>query len=333
MNIIDPIRNKVGLGASRNSDTIGVVVKTPDELGDTKIGVYIPKFMLGYSMSKGELAKDTPAPISGKKCINDPSNSKFWKSSITVKNYIVVYPYLNQNQSMPYYTIGDKVIIRMIDNDLKTLAFLPYSLNNLKQRAVDKCMFSVPANAEEDLDLTEENVYFFKMDSKLKTIILSTAEQNGETSLHKFMIDGENGQVIITDDKDLSWTLDTKNDKIISKTSGSMITQEANNITLTGDNINLEVNDKLVVNTDVLELTASTIKGEANKAELNFSKYTLESDNGQFKVQKEKHSGMTFEHHHTAQLKQALKACGSAAAMHPMSPQGTITIMSTVYGM
>lgn len=333
MNIIDPIRNKVGLGASRNSDTIGVVVKTPDELGDTKIGVYIPKFMLGYSMSKGELAKDTPAPISGKKCINDPSNSKFWKSSITVKNYVVVYPYLNQNQSMPYYTIGDKVIIRMIDNDLKTLAFLPYSLNNLKQRAVDKCMFSVPANAEEDLDLTEENVYFFKMDSKLKTIILSTAEQNGETSLHKFMIDGENGQVIITDDKDLSWTLDTKNDKIISKTSGSLITQEANNITLTGDNINLEVNDKLVVNTDVLELTASTIKGEANKAELNFSKYTLESDNGQFKVQKEKHSGMTFEHHHTAQLKQALKACGSAAAMYPMSPQGTATIMATVYGM
>lgn len=333
MNIIDPIRNKVGLGASRNSDTIGVVVKTPDELGDTKIGVYIPKFMLGYSMSKGELAKDTPAPISGKKCINDPSNSKFWKSSITVKNYVVVYPYLNQNQSMPYYTIGDKVIIRMIDNDLKTLAFLPYSLNNLKQRAVDKCMFSVPANVEEDLDLTEENVYFFKMDSKLKTIILSTAEQNGETSLHKFMIDGENGQVIITDDKDLSWTLDTKNDKIISKTSGSLITQEANNITLTGDNINLEVNDKLVVNTDILELTASTIKGEANKTELNFSKYTLESDNGQFKVQKEKHSGMTFEHHHTAQLKQALKACGSAAAMYPMSPQGTATIMATVYGM
>jgi hypothetical protein len=333
MNIIDPIRNKVGLGASRNTDTIGVVVKTPDELGDTKIGVYIPKFMLGYSMTKGELAKDTPVPVFGMKCINDLSNSKFWKSSITVKNYIVVYPYLNQNQSMPYYTIGDKVIIRMIDNDLKTLAFLPYSLNNLKQRAVDKCMFSVPANVEEDLDLTEENVYFFKMDSKLKTIVLSTAEQNGETSLHKFMIDGENGQVIITDDKDLSWTLDTKNDKIISKTSGSMITQEANNITLTGDNINLEVNDKLVVNTDVLELTASTIKGEANKAELNFSKYTLESDNGQFQIQKEKHSGMTFEHHHTAQLKQALKACGAAAAMYPSSPQGTATIMTTVYGM
>ena len=195
-------------------------------------------------------------------------------------------------------------------------------------------MFSVPANVEEDLDLTEENVYFFKMDSKLKTIILSTAEQNGETSLHKFIIDGENGQVIITDDKNLSWTLDTKNDKIISKTSNSTITQEANNITLTGDNITLDATDKLVMNTDVLEISAtSAVKAESPKSELNFSKCSLESDNGQFKVQKEKHSGMTFEHHHTPQLKQALLACGAAASTFPCSPQGTTTIMATVYGM
>lgn len=332
MNIIDPIKNKIGLGAVRNTDTIGIVIKLAEELDNVKLGLYIPKFMLGYTMTDGDIAQESIASIDDSKCVNDSSNSDFWKPSITVKNYITVHPYLNQNQSMPYYTIGDKVLVQMIDNDIKTLAFLPYSLNNLKQRAVDKCMFSVPANPEELVDLTEDNVYFFKMDSKMKAIILSTSEENGETTSHKIVMDGENGQIIITDNKDLSWTMDTKNDKVTTTTSGTTITQEANNINMTADNITLDVNEKFAVNTDVMEISANTIKEEALKAEYEFDKFKQNTDNGEWVIQKEKHSGMTFEQHHTAQLKMALQACAQAAATYPMSPQGVAVVSATVYG-
>ena len=73
---------------------------------------------------------------------------------------------------MPNSTIGDKVTVTMIDNDIKTLAFLPYGINRLGQRATDKFVVRVPANKKENTALTEDNTYFFKLDSKKKVAMI-----------------------------------------------------------------------------------------------------------------------------------------------------------------
>ena len=331
MNIIDPIRNKIGLGSTRNTDTIGIVIKTAEELGGTKLGLYIPKFMLGYSMSNGDVAKDSNIKISKNKCINDDSFGEFWKKEVTIKNYITVYPYLNQNQSMPQYVIGDKVIVQMIDNDLKTLAFLPYSINRLGQRATDKCMFSVPANPEENTAITEDNVYFFKLDSTKKVIILSTSDKNGEQSPQTISIDGENGQIVITDNKERLWIMDTKEDSIITQTSGSTITQKAGDITLEGDNITLKATDKTIIESDVLEVKVNTLESKAKKASIEYNKLDHKSDSAKYNIQQEEHSGLKFKHHHTNDLKNILTSLGAAASTYPMSPQGTTAYAASMF--
>lgn len=333
MNIIDPVRNQIGLGSVRNTDTIGIVVKTAEEMGGPKLGLYIPKFMLGYSMSNGEKAKDSPAKLKSDKCINDSSFGTFWKKEIVVKNYITVYPYLNQNQSMPKYVVGDKVIVRMIDNDLKTLAFLPYSIDRLGQRATDTCEFSVPANPKENTAITEDNVYFFKMDSGKKVIIISTSDKNGESSPQTISFDGENGQIVITDNKDRFWIMDTKEDSVVTKTSASTITQKGGDITMDGDVITLKAKDKTIIDTDVLSLKSSTLEQESKKASIQFNKLEQTCDSGKYEIQQEEHSGLTFKHHHTADLKNILSSLGSAASTYPSSPQGSAAFAASMFPM
>ena len=333
MNIIDPVRNQIGLGSVRNTDTIGIVVKTAEEMGGPKLGLYIPKFMLGYSMSNGEIAKDSPVELKNDKCINDSSFGTFWKKEIVIKNYITVYPYLNQNQSMPKYVVGDKVIVRMIDNDLKTLAFLPYSINRLGQRATDTCKFSVPAKPKENTAVAEDNVYFFKMDSEKKVIIISTSDKNGESSPQTISFDGENGQIVITDNKERFWIMDTKEDSITTKTSASTIKQKGGDITMTGDVITLKATDKTIIDTDVLCLKSSTLEQESKKAAIQFTKLEQTCDNGKFDIQQEEHSGLTFKHHHTPELKNILVSLGAAAATWPASPQGSVAFAASMYPM
>lgn len=331
MNIIDPVRNKIGLGSVRNTDTIGIVVKTAEEMGGAKLGLYIPKFMLGYTMPNGTVAKETVAKIKNKKCINDDSFGTFWKKEITVKNFITVYPYLNQNQSMPKYVVGDKVIVQMIDNDLKTLAFLPYSIDRLGQRATDNCKFSVPANPKENTALTEDNVYFFKMDSEKKVIIISTSDKNGESSPQTISFDGENGQITITDNKDRFWIMDTKEDSITTKTTGSVITQKGSDIKLEADNITLKANDKTIIDTDVLRINSNTFEQESKKATVQFNKLEQSCDTAKIDIMQETHTGLKFKHHHTDQLKNILISLGSAASTYPSSPQGSAAFAASIY--
>lgn len=290
MRIIDPVRNKVGLGSDRNKDTVGIVLKTQeDNNGEPLLGLYIPKLMLGYDLTDKPEANEVSISIKGDKCINE--DKSFWKSSVMIKNYIQVSPYLNQNQSMPLYTKGDKVIVTIVDNDIKTLAFLPYSINRLGQRAVDILQMSVPANPNENTALDEDNTYFLKLDSKAKVIILATSKNNGEACAQTIGLDAENGQIVITDNDERSWILDTQNDSVTTKTSGSTIEQTADVINLTADTLNIKTDTKIAMETDTLEITADTIKSKASDTTYEYDNFKQTSDTGTYEIDTEKHSG------------------------------------------
>ncbi len=295
MRIIDTKLNVIGLGSDNNKETVGIVFKTSEELDNRPLlGLIIPKFMIGYEFKDGDKASDTEIPISGSKCVNENSDKTFWSSSINMKNYILVRPYLNQNQSMPDYVVGDKVIVSIIDNDIKTLAFLPYSINRLGQRATDKCMFSVPANPTENTALTEDNTYFIKMDSKSKVIILSTAKKNGETCAQVIGMDAENGQIAISDNEDRSWILDTKNDSITSKTSGTTIEQTGNVINIKADTINIEGDTAINIKTATLKQESDTMEAKASNCKFEYDNFSQKSNSGKYEIQQEKHEGMSM---------------------------------------
>lgn len=295
MRIIDTKLNVIGLGSDNNKETVGIVFKTSKDLDNRPLlGLIIPKFMIGYEFKDGDKASDTEIPISGSKCVNENSDKTFWSSSINMKNYILVRPYLNQNQSMPDYVVGDKVIVSIIDNDIKTLAFLPYSINRLGQRATDKCMFSVPANPTENTALTEDNTYFIKMDSKAKVIILSTAKKNGETCAQVIGMDAENGQIAISDNEDRSWILDTKNDSITSKTSGTTIEQTGNVINIKADTINIEGDTAVNIKTATLKQESDTMEAKASNCKFEYDNFTQKSNSGKYEIQQEKHEGMSM---------------------------------------
>ena len=297
MRILDPISNNLSLGTDEYSDTIGIVFKTDEEIGAPQLGVIIPKFMLGYTFKNGDKATEESISVKGKKCINEDSNS-YWDSSIILKNYITVDPLLNQNQAMAKYTVGDKVLISMIDNDIKTLAFLPYSINRLGQRATDKFIIAVPANEHENTALSEDNSYFFKMDSTKDVQILqiATSNKNNETCKFILTMDSKNGVMTIDDDSgERSWEMNYQDDSIITKTSGTTFTQKADKITMDADTI--EVTAKSKISLDVkdgdFKLDASNIKEKSSDTKYEFSNFKQTSDVGTYNVNSEKHDGIS----------------------------------------
>lgn len=295
MRILDPITNKLSLGTDEYSETIGIVVKTDEEIGAPQLGVIIPKFMLGYSFINGDKAIEQSISITGAKCINSDSNS-YWDSSIILKNYITVDPLLNQNQSMAKYTIGDKVFITMIDNDMKTLAFLPYSINRLGQRATDKFLTAVPANEHENTALSEDNSYFIKMDSTkdVQVLQIATSNKNNETCMFSLTMDSKNGTMTIDDDSgERSWELNYQDDSIVTKTSGTTFTQKADKITMNADTIECIAKTKISFNVKDGDFTldASNVKEKSTDTTYDFDNFKQTSDVGTYEVKNEKHNG------------------------------------------
>lgn len=289
MQLIDSINTIPGLGVDNNVDTVGIVMKTAEQLGFPGLGVFIPKFMLGYSLKSGDKAKDETVSISSSKCVNSSDNSCSIQSSAVLKNYIVVRPLLNQNQFMPEYVVGDKVIIKIIDNDTKTLLFYPYSINRLGQRATDKLIMLVPANKKENTALSEDNSYFIKLDSSNKLVEIIATNVNGETCKQTIQLDAGKGIITITDNNKLSWTMDTKKDTITSKTSGSSIQQSADVITIKGDTLNIEMDSEVNIKTDTENNEAETIKSKGSDVTYEYDNYEQTSDAGKFSIRDEQH--------------------------------------------
>lgn len=288
MQIIDLKGLNYDFGSSDSTDTIGIVFKTSKECKGPYLGLIIPKFMIGYEFKNNDKPLDKKIPITKKKCKNSSDIGNLTENTVTMKNYIIAHPLLNQNQSLPEYTIGDKVFVHIIDNDIKTLSFLPYSINRLGQRATDKTMFAVPANSKENVELTEDNTYFLKMDSTEKLVVLSTNAENGEICKHQIILNSKDGLVTITDGERV-WEMSHKDDKIISKTSGSDIEQCGDQVSISGETLNIQMESLVRIECDTFEVVASTINEQADNTNHKFSSFILESDNGTFNIEKETH--------------------------------------------
>lgn len=289
MQLTDVVNNTVGLGCDNSSDTVGIVIKTAEELGYPALGVFIPKFMLGYELKTGEVADEKDISLQNTKCVNSADKQNFFDPSVMMKNYIIVRPLLNQNQFLPEYVIGDKVIIKVIDNDIKTLMFYPYSINRLGQRATDKLLMVIPANPKQNTELTEDNTYFIKFDSKEQKVQIIANNVNGETCKQTIELDPGQGIITITDNEELSWVMDTNNDSITSRTSGTTIEQCADVITMTGDTLNINMDSEINIKTDTINNECETIKSTASDVTYEYDNFKQNTESGTWTVRDEKH--------------------------------------------
>lgn len=290
MQILNSLDNTVGLGADNNSDTVGIVIKTAEELGFPGLGVFIPKFMLGYQLKSSEKAEEKTVNINNSKCVNDKSIGTVTEKSLVLKNYITVRPLLNQNQFMPEYTVGDKVIVKIIDNDIKTLMFYPYSINRLGQRATDKLLLVIPANKEENTALSEDNTYFIKLDSKNKNIEITASNVNGETCRQTILLNPGDGLINITDNENLIWTMDTKNDSIRTQTSGAILEMKADVINMKADTLNIEMDSEVKIKTDISNINSGAIKAKSDDVNLQYDNFKQKTDNGTWEIRNETHN-------------------------------------------
>lgn len=290
MRIIDDLNTQMGLGYDNNSDTVGIVMKTTEDMGYPGLGVFIPKFMLGYQFKTNDIGKEETAEINNDKCVNSKSYGKSFGNKVTIKNYISVRPLLNQNQFMPEYVIGDKIIVKIIDNDIKTLMFYPYSINRLGQRATDKLILCVPANKGENIALSEDNTYFVKLDSTNKNVEITVNNVNGETCKQTILLNPADGIINITDNNKLKWTMDTKNDVVKSETSGSSIEQSGDVVTIKADTVNIEAQSEVNIKSDTYNNETETRKCTGSDVTHEFDNFSQKTDSGKWEVRDEQHS-------------------------------------------
>lgn len=292
MRIIDDVNLKIGLGYDNNADTIGIVFKLPKDTGVAdKLGVIIPKFMSGYEYKAGDKATDKSITVKNDKCVNAKGTKSFLSGSMTMKNYVEVRPLLNQNQSMANYVIGDKVLIQIIDNDIKTMAFLPYSINRLGQRDVDVYRVCIPANSETNVALTEDNTYYLLLDSDKQQLVLSTSKKNKESCAQTLEFDSKQGLITLSDNGDRKITLDTKNDEVVMQTSGSSVKMTGDKTVISADSIELNGESSVKIKTDTLTVEADTIKSKGSDVEYEYDNFKQTTQEAKFKIDTENHEG------------------------------------------
>ena len=294
MQISDLRGLKYSLGYTDNDDTIGIVFKKAEEFNgnkeDPRLGLIIPKYQLGYDFKSGDQPKVENVPVEKTKCINSPLMGDVFDSSVTIKNFITLRPALNQNQSMPIYTKGDKVYVHVVDDDIKNMFFLPYGINRLGQRAIDKLQFAVPANPKENQKLDEDNTYFLRLDSDEKVIILGTSKKNGETCDHHIIIDSGEGIISITDgERYIKMNYDE--DQIITHTTGSDIEQKEDVINMTADTLNIKMDSNVNIKCENFKLECDNSNEKAEKVKHEYTKFEQKGNKGKWDVDKEDHSG------------------------------------------
>jgi len=251
-------------------DSVGIVVKTKDETGTNAFGVYVPRLMCLIDMGRGPEEKSKSlSKVSSK--IKNSKNKNIGETTVKIKNYVEIVPFVIPNISMPNYRKGEKVLISFIDNDIKSPVMYPYGWDDLVRRKTDKAELWVPAKKKEYDELSSDNMYRLYLDSENKYISLHMSKANDEVSSYTIVIDGKNGILKVTDDGKRNIEIDTRKDSItVNNETGSSIKMERNRIKVETDffEVNAKQSIKLKTNSYDIEYSNGKEKGTSLNSEI-----------------------------------------------------------------
>ena len=225
--------------------------------------LYIPRFMQGIDVKDGK-PKDETANINNSKLVNSV-NKNIGSGSIKLKNYMEIPPFLVPGINPPRYVVGERVIVKFIDNDIKSPIYYPFQVHDVVKRKEDIIRTFVPSKENESDPVLDENSYFIELNSKDKFVRLFTSNKNEEKCPFTFNINTKDGIVTFKDDSEkrmFEWNYDE--DKILWGTDA-------------GIEFELKENAARLV-CETLEINAS----ESIKMET--SKFLLKADQGDFNI-------------------------------------------------
>ena len=229
-------------------NSLGIVMKTPQDTGQNRYGVYIPRMMMGIPIDKGPYEKSIK--LNSDLCLNSV-NKEFGSSDLVISNYVNLTMDTVYNISMPRFIEGEQVTIGVIDQDIKSMYIKPFCRDHVKFRPTDSMKMYVPASGKYDGDdLDDTNSYYLKLDSDSKTIRLHMSNGNGEVSQYDLSIDGSSGILSLTDGK-RSIMINTNDDEV------AMMNEAKSTIAIRGDSIDMSCKKFYLNASDTIDITSS----------------------------------------------------------------------------
>lgn len=253
-----------------DEQTIGLVVKTPEEYGKDNIaGVYIPRLMFGLPISNG-LYEETKS-VSYSKCLNS-KNKSIGSSSIKIKNYVSLQITQANNVIPPKYAKGENVFVGICDHDLKNMYILPYSFGEVNRRKDDIWTVMCPNLTKfSEPQLTLDNTYGIQIDTKNKLISLWTSFEDGKTSSpnekgqYFIGLNPKDGSILISDSGKRTIEINSDEDRItMLNEAKTKIEEVKDTINMKAKHINIEASEDINIKSDKLNREHTDIKTKAS---------------------------------------------------------------------
>lgn len=133
-------------------------------------------------------------------------------------------------------------------------------------RKTERVRWQVNDTLENDCNLTDDNTYFLEMDTrKHKHILLSTSQSDGEEHQYKFKISPETSQIMLADEKQNMFIIDTNKQCI------TMANEKGSLIQLDGEDINIICKGKLTIRSTNNEIVMAAKSDITQQTKSNFN--------------------------------------------------------------
>jgi hypothetical protein len=244
------------------TDTLGIVVKDFETTGKNTLCLFIPRLMMGLDIKSG--ASENVVTI-GKSKIKNSQEMMIGDMTANWQNYVEVPCLQIPNIQLPRYNIGERVYVTFADQDISSIAFLPYSVTDIKKRPVDIVDFGVSARAQDTDPLDDDHFYRLRFDSKTdQKIELVLTKANGEVDMYHLTLDGKNGKITLGD-TDRTMLMDTNEDMFqFENHHGSVWKMKEGKVTVDCDDIEYNA-------TNSIKFKAPTVRLEGDDLQVKFT--------------------------------------------------------------
>jgi hypothetical protein len=295
MQVVNNRTLDVELSLNPTDDCVGIVVGDRDDTESNSIKVYIPRFMQGIDIEDGK-TKDESASINNSKILNS-KNKNIGSSSINLKNYIEVPPFMVPGINPPRYICGERVNIQFIDKDIKSPIYLPFQVHDVVLRKEDVIRIFTPSKADYPDPVVDSNSYFLELNSKEKFVRIFTSNENEEKCPFTFNINTKDGIVTFKDDTKRMFEWNYDEDKLLWTTdAGIEFEFKEQAARLVCETLDIKASESINIETSKFKLKSD--KGDViidNMYVKNSASYEQETPNAKLKYDMAELSGNLWQ--------------------------------------
>ena len=274
---------------------VGIVLKTSEELGENKLGLYIPKLMLGIEFKKEPIEESIN--INYDKIVN-AENNQIGETSVKSRNYISLMGANIPNMTPPAFAKYEKVLVDTIDSDIKTMYYETQTFANPGKRKSDKFrMGAISANTsqkDQDVESSKNNFYHMEFDTDNQRIVIQNSIVNGEKFQFTILLDAKNGTLNMSDGKRMV-SINSNDDRItLQNEADTIITMVEDTVNIQTKKLNINAEEEINIKTKNYKLETTNFEEKSDSAKTQHKTFEQNSTQGTYNIDVEKHSGTTM---------------------------------------